>query len=194
MQKPSVVLASGSRHRADLLKRILPDFTIDSPDVDERLLENESADRYVTRLAQKKAYAVLDRHPESLIIGSDQACVLRDRILGKPADHQAAVNQLLQASGRVVTFVTGVCLLNTADETAQVDVVPFRVRFRRLEADQVERYLAREPAYDAAGSFHSEGLGISLFDRMEGGDPTALVGLPLIRLVSLFRDQGLVIP
>lgn len=194
MAHSRVVLASGSRHRVQLLQRLLPEFSTDAPDIDERVGADETADRYVTRLAEEKARAVADRYPDCLIIGSDQACVLRDRILGKPADHEAAVQQLLNSSGRVVTFLTGVCVLNTATGSSHVDVVPFRVRFRRLTRETIERYLAREPAYDAAGSFHSEGLGIALFERLEGADPTALVGLPLIRLVTMLHEEGLTLP
>ncbi|WP_290652264.1 Maf family protein [Aquisalimonas sp.] len=194
MEQARVVLASGSRHRQQLLRRLFIDFEVDPPDVDESLREVETADRYVTRLAERKARAVAGRHPHSLVIGSDQAAVLRDRILGKPPSHEAAVEQLLGASGQVVTFLTGLCLLNTHTQSVHVDVVPFRVRFRRLSPATVERYLAREPAYDAAGSFHSEGLGISLFERLEGADPTALVGLPLIRLVSMLAAEGLELP
>lgn len=194
MEQARVVLASGSPHRQQLLRRLLIDFEVDPPDVDESLGDVETADRYVIRLAERKARAVAGRHPHSLVIGCDQAAVLRDRILGKPTSHDAAVEQLLGASGQVVTFLTGLCLLNTHTQSIQVDVVPFRVRFRRLSPAAVERYLAREPAYDAAGSFHSEGLGISLFARLEGADPTALVGLPLIRLVSMLASEGLELP
>ena len=194
MSLPAVVLASGSPHRQTLLRRLLDDFTVEPPDIDESVHPGETADRYVTRLAEAKAQALAARHDSALIIGSDQACVLQDRILGKPADHAQAVEQLLEASGRVVTFLTGLCLLNARTGMRQVDVVPFRVRFRRLEKEAIERYLAREPAYDAAGSFHSEGLGIALFERLEGADPTALVGLPLIRLVSMLAEEGVDIP
>lgn len=194
MAHSRVVLASGSRHRVQLLQRLLLEFTTDAPDIDESVGAGETGDRYVTRLAETKARAVADRHPDSLIIGSDQACVLGDYILGKPGDHEDAVQQLLNSSGRIVTFLTGVCLLNTATDATQVDVVPFRVRFRRLTRETVERYLEREPAYDAAGSFHSEGLGITLFERLEGADPTALVGLPLIRLVTMLQEEGLTLP
>ncbi|MDN3518467.1 nucleoside triphosphate pyrophosphatase [Aquisalimonas lutea] len=194
MTHPQLVLASGSPHRATLLRRLFAEFRVDPPDVDESRAPEETADRYVTRLADVKARAVSARHPDSLVIGSDQACVLGDRILGKPASHREAVSQLLEASGSTVTFVTGLCVANTATGAAQVDVVPVRVRFRRLNEGLVERYLAREPAYDSAGSFHAEGLGISLFERIEGGDPTALVGLPLIRLVSMLAAEGVEVP
>lgn len=194
MTHPPIVLASGSPHRAALLRRLFGEFHVDPPDVDESREPEETADRYVTRLAETKARAVSGRHPESLVIGSDQACVLGEQILGKPASHRDAVTQLLEASGRTVTFVTGLCVTNTATGNIQVDVVPVRVRFRRLTKEPVERYLAREPAYDSAGSFHAEGLGISLFERIEGGDPTALVGLPLIRLVSMLAAESVEVP
>lgn len=194
MTHPAIVLASGSPHRAALLRRLFAEFHVDAPDVDESREPEETADRYVTRLAEIKARAVSGRHPDSLVIGSDQACVLGEQILGKPASHREAVAQLLEASGRTVTFVTGLCIINTTTGDSQVDVVPVRVRFRRLTEEPVERYLAREPAYDSAGSFHAEGLGISLFERIEGGDPTALVGLPLIRLVSMMAAEGVEVP
>lgn len=194
MNQPRVVLASGSMHRRALLERLLEQFRIDAPDIDETPGVGETADRYVTRLAEAKARAVAPDHPQSLIIGSDQACVLKEEILGKPGGHAQAVAQLRNASGRIVTFLTGLCLLNTDTGSCQVDVVPFRVRFRRLSDEAIERYLAREPAYDAAGSFHSEGLGIALFERLEGADPTALVGLPLIRLVGMLAEEGVELP
>ncbi len=194
MNQPRVVLASGSMHRRALLERLLEEFQVDAPDIDETPGVGETADRYVTRLAEAKARAVAADHPQSLIIGSDQACVLKEKILGKPGGHAQAVAQLRNASGRIVTFLTGLCLLNTDTGSCQVDVVPFRVRFRRLSDEAIERYLAREPAYDAAGSFHSEGLGIALFERLEGADPTALVGLPLIRLVGMLAEEGVELP
>ena len=194
MNQPRIVLASGSTHRRALLQRLLDQFQIDAPNIDETPGVDETADRYVTRLAEAKARAVATDHPQSLIIGSDQACVFKEQILGKPAGHREAVEQLRNASGRIVTFVTGLCLLNTDTGACQVDVVPFRVRFRRLSDEALERYLAREPAYDAAGSFHSEGLGIALFERLEGADPSALVGLPLIRLVSMLAEEGVELP
>ncbi len=194
MTQRSIVLASGSVHRSALLHRLLADFAVDPPEIDESGRGDEAPEAYVQRLAREKAWAVAERHPGALVIGSDQTCALGPRLLGKPGDHAAAVEQLLALSGQTVVFHTGLCLLDAAVDTAAVEVVATRATFRPLDRETVERYLAREPALDAAGSFHSEGLGIALLDRMETGDPTALVGLPLIRLAALLRRQGVPVP
>jgi septum formation protein len=191
MARRELVLASTSRYRRELLSRLGARFSALAPDIDETPLPGEFPDRLVRRLAEAKARAVAPSCPGALVIGSDQVAVLDGERVGKPGTHARAVDQLLRASGRRMEFLTGLCLLDLTTGTCQVDVVPFAVQFRPLDRDRVERYLARERPYDAAGSFKSEGLGIALFERMEGEDPTALVGLPLIRLTSMLAEAGL---
>lgn len=188
-----LVLGSSSPYRRDLLGRLAIPFQCHSPDVDETALPGESADEMVLRLSRLKAEAVARSHPGALIIGSDQCAELDGRILGKPGDHAAAVTQLRAASGREVVFHTGLCLLNARTGCVQTACTPFRVRFRTLDSTMIEDYLQREKPYDCAGSFKSEGLGIALFDAMTGEDPTALVGLPLIALTTMLRDEGVTV-
>ncbi|WP_455202370.1 Maf family protein, partial [Kaarinaea lacus] len=138
--------------------------------------------------------AVAKRHPAALIIGSDQVAVLNKQILGKPHTHDNAVQQLKAASGKRIEFLTGLCLYNSATQQAQVACVPFTVHFRQLDDDQIERYLKQDQPYNSAGSFKSEGLGISLFEKLEGDDPNTLVGLPLIELVRMLKNEGIDIP
>jgi MAF protein len=189
-----LVLGSTSPFRRELLQRLGLEFHIAAPQIDESRLAGESPERLVARLAVQKARAVADAYPDALIIGSDQVAEIDGEILGKPGTRENAIAQLLQASGRTVTFHTGLCLLNAASDTAQVFVEPFRVHFRALTRAQVERYLDREQPYGCAGSFKSEGLGISLFSRLEGDDPNALIGLPLIRLVEMLEKEGISVP
>lgn len=190
---PPVCLASTSPYRRELLSRLNIAFTTLTPKVDETCLAGEDAGSLVRRLAEAKARAVSGAH-RGLIIGSDQVATLAGDILGKPGDHEQARDQLQQLSGRTVTFLTGLCLLNSLSGQLQLDVVPFRVHFRTLSMAQIERYLEHDRPYDCAGSFKSEGLGITLFERMEGDDPTALIGLPLIRLTGMFELAGVTLP
>jgi MAF protein len=194
MPPPTIVLASTSPFRRELLGRLGIAFETDSPQVDETRLEGENAWQMVARLAELKARAVASRHASGLIIGSDQCAVLDDRILGKPGTHERAREQLRELSGRQVVFLTGLCLIDAATGRAQSDIVPFTVVFRELTGEQIERYLAAERPYGCAGSFKSEGLGIALFERLLGEDPTALIGLPLIRLVDMLAREGVVLP
>ncbi len=189
-----VILASGSPYRRQLLDRLGLPYSAQAPDVDETPSRDESPDAYVERLARKKAEALAGEHPDALIIGSDQAAVIDGHILGKPRTKARAQAQLIRASGRTVEFLTGIALLDTRSGKLQSDVVPFRVHFRQLDPTAVDRYLEREQPYDCAGSFKAEGLGIVLFERMEGDDPTALIGLPLIRLTGMLQDAGLNLP
>jgi MAF protein len=159
--------------------------------VDESPRPGESPQVLVLRLAEAKARAVAREFPDALIIGSDQVACIDDRILGKPVTRQRAIAQLEQASGRCVVFQTGLCLLNAVTGRAQTLVEPFRVHFRPLTRARVEAYLDREQPYNCAGSFKSEGLGVALFERLEGDDPSALIGLPLIRLVTLLSAECL---
>jgi MAF protein len=187
----TLVLASSSPYRRLLLERLGLPFETAGPDVDERRLAGEAPEAMVRRLSEAKARALADRFPSALIIGSDQCAVTeRGEVLGKPGDPERAAAQLRAASGRSVRFLTGLCLLDAATGTAQADVVPFTVYFRVLSEDEIRAYLKRERPFDCAGSFRSEGLGIALFRRMEGDDPNALVGLPLIRLVDMLKTAG----
>lgn len=186
-----LVLASTSPYRKELLQRLGLKFTITAPNVDETRQPGEAPEHLVRRLAEEKARAVAERFPGALIIGSDQVAVIGAEILTKPGTHENAVGQLQRCSGQSVTFLNGLCLLNTRSEIAQTEVVPFRVHFRSLSAAQIENYLRREQPYNCAGSFKSEGLGIALFERLEGEDPAALIGLPLIRLTRMLEAEGM---
>lgn len=192
---PALLLASSSPYRRELLERLQLPFTWQSPSIDETRLEDESGTDLVKRLAEEKARALADRHPDHLIIGSDQVAVLGNgEILGKPHDLPRAQQQLRAASGSSVTFLTGLALLNSNTGQCQVDCVPFTVHFRPLSDERILRYLQREQPFDCAGSFKSEGLGISLFRSTEGKDATSLIGLPLIRLVDMLLNEGVEIP
>ncbi|NLC09540.1 MAG: septum formation inhibitor Maf [Gammaproteobacteria bacterium] len=189
-----LVLASSSVYRRELLQRLQLPFTSCSPNIDERPLADETPQMLVQRLAVAKARALRAQFLQHLIIGSDQVAVLDGQILGKPSTAAAAIAQLTAASGRSVTFYTGLCLLDSASGTIQVDCVPFTVHFRTLSPEQVSRYIEREQPLDCAGSFKSEGLGISLFRATEGEDATSLIGLPLIRLCDMLSKAGIIIP
>ena len=189
-----LLLASSSVYRRDLLSRLRLPFTCSSPDIDESHRPGESALELVQRLSLEKAQALAASHPAHLIIGSDQVAVLNGQIIGKPHTFDKARQQLLNASGASVSFLTGLTLLNSQTGHYQTDCVPFTVHMRHLSAEQIERYLHAEEPYDCAGSFKAEGLGVSLFQRTEGDDATSLVGLPLIRLVDMLLAQGVAIP
>ena len=189
-----LVLASSSPYRRELLQRLQLPFTCCNPNIDERPLADETPEVLVQRLAVAKARALRAQFLQHLIIGSDQLAVLDGQILGKPSTAAAAIAQLTAASGRSVTFYTGLCLLDSASGTIQVDCVPFTVHFRTLSPAQISRYIEREQPLDCAGSFKSEGLGISLFRATEGEDATSLIGLPLIRLCDMLSQAGIIIP
>ena len=192
---PTLVLASTSPYRKQLLDRLGLSYQTLSPSVDETARLGESAQTLVKRLAKAKALSVATHFPNALIIGSDQVAVLphqshrQGEILGKPGSHQAAVAQLRQASGKRVDFYTGLCVYNSRTQKIRRTVVPYHVTFRVLSDDLIEGYLLREKPYNCAGSFKSEGLGIVLFKRMQGKDPTALIGLPLIALRRLLQQE-----
>lgn len=188
-----LVLASTSPYRRELLNRLGVAFDVSAPDVDESRLPGERPEALVRRLAEAKARAVGLYHTEALIIGSDQVAVIDGEILGKPGAHEAAAGQLRRLSGRRVTFLTGLCLLNSVTGHVQLEVIPFHVIFRELTDGMIENYLRREQPYNCAGSFKSEGLGIALFERLEGDDPTALIGLPLIRLSRMLEAEGIAV-
>ncbi|MFJ7885258.1 Maf family protein [Pseudomonas sp. NPDC096917] len=189
-----LLLASSSVYRRDLLSRLRLPFSCSSPNIDESHRPGESALELVKRLSLEKAQALAGSHPAHLIIGSDQVAVLNEQIIGKPHTFDKARQQLLNASGASVTFLTGLTLLNSQTGRSQTDYVPFTVHMRTLTTEQIERYLHTEEPYDCAGSFKAEGLGVSLFQRTEGDDATSLVGLPLIRLVDMLLAQGVDIP
>ncbi|MCV4268799.1 Maf family protein [Pseudomonas capsici] len=191
---PSLLLASSSPYRRELLERLRLPFVCKSPDIDESRHPQESAIDLVQRLAREKAQALASDFQDHLIIGSDQVAVLGDRILGKPHTFERALEQLSAASGTTVTFLTGLALLNSRTGHCQVDCVPFSVHMRNLDRDSIERYLHAEQPFDCAGSFKAEGLGVSLFRSTEGSDATSLIGLPLIRLVDMLINEGVSIP
>ena len=186
-----LVLASTSVFRRQLLDRLQLTYETDSPAVDEAPLADEALDQMVIRLAIAKARAVAARHPNALIIGSDQSAELDGRKLGKPGGYDQAFMQLQQASGKRIVFKTGLCLLNSQTDQMQTACVDYTVVFRRLSDTQIDAYLKRDQPWQCAGSFKSEGLGIALFERFEGDDPTALIGLPLIQLTAMLEQQGL---
>ena len=186
---PALVLASSSRFRRELLERLGLPFECISPDVDESARPGETAGALAARLAQSKAEAVLAVRPDAVVIGSDQVGERAGEHLGKPGTPAANVEQLLRSAGQSVVFHTGLSVMDAT--RTEVDVVEFRVDFRDFDRPEAERYVQAEPAHDCAGGFRSEARGIALFERMRGDDPTALVGLPLIRLCQALRGFGL---
>ena len=188
---PRLILASTSIYRRDLLARLGLAFDTVSPEVDEAPTPGEDADTLAARLAREKAHAVARRYPEAVVIGSDQVASLDGEIIGKPGNKVCNIEQLSKASGRTVTFSTAVAVCQWGAALERHCVVPFNVHFRPLGRAEIEAYVDREPAFDCAGGFKAEGLGISLFERLEGEDPTALIGLPLIALTTRLRDFGI---
>lgn len=186
---PSLILASTSPYRKLLLEKLGLPFECAAPEVDELALPGESPRQLVLRLAQAKAQALATRFPAHLIIGSDQVCVIGGKITGKPHTEENARQQLSAASGHVVTFYTGLALYNSASGALQTECEPFDVHFRHLTAAEIANYVRLEQPLNCAGSFKSEGLGIALFERLEGRDPNTLVGLPLIALGKMLRNE-----
>lgn len=186
-----LVLASTSPFRKALLERLQVVFQCDSPDIDETPLAGESVENMVVRLAKLKAEKVADKYPDALIIGSDQSAELDGKSLSKPGNFENAVKQLQRASGRQIVFQTGLCLLNTRSGNVQTACVPYSVVFKTLSQNMIEHYLQKEQPYNCAGSFRSEGLGIALFEKFEGEDPNALIGLPLIKLIAMLEHEGI---
>ena len=191
---PRIILASTSPYRRDLLKKLGLPFECATPGIDESRRRNESAQTLASRLAQEKAVAIANQSGEGLIIGSDQAATLDGILIGKPGSREAAIDQLLHSSGRTVEFHTAVCVTQAETGISRGLVDLCRVTFRPLTDDQIKRYLDADQPYDCAGSFKSEGLGISLMEKIEGNDPNALVGLPLINLIRLLDSFGVQIP
>ena len=185
-----VVLASSSPYRRELLGRLRLDFEVDVPAVDETRLADETPAALVQRLARDKAAVVASRQPDALVIGCDQVATMGDEALGKPGSFERNVEQLLQLSGQTVQFLVGLCVINTCNGSEQLEVVPFDIGFRSLSRAQIEAYVRREQPLDCAAGVRSEGLGIALFEHMSG-DPSALIGLPLVRLVTMLANEGL---
>jgi septum formation protein len=185
-----LVLASTSIYRRELLERLQIPFQTADPDVDEAPLSGENAKRTSWRLSREKAQAVSAHFPDALIIGSDQVALLDGQQIGKPLTHENAVLQLRAMRGKTVAFYTALTLLDTRSGDMQTEVAENRVSFREFSDSEIESYLRKEQPYHCAGSAKSEGLGIALISRMEGDDPNALVGLPLILLVDMLKKQG----
>lgn len=188
-----LILASTSPFRRELLGRLGLPFEVADPQADESPLPDEAPEAIALRLSEAKARAVAKLYPDALIIGSDQVATVDGVIFGKPGTHERAVEQLRALSGKTVNFYTGLCLLNARSGVAQVRGIPMLVAFRTLSDLEIENYLRREPAYNCAGSAKSEGLGIALLSSMRGDDPNALVGLPLIALCDMLRQQGVAV-
>lgn len=188
---PQLILASTSPWRRALLEKLAIPFECAAPEVDETPLPGEAPRHLALRLAQKKAQSLAHRYPSHLIIGSDQICVLDGEITGKPLTEENARQQLLKARGNIVTFYTGLALYNSATGHLQTEVEPFDVHFRHLSETEIEDYVRKERPLHCAGSFKSEGLGIALFERLEGRDPNTLIGLPLIALCQMLRREDM---
>lgn len=191
-----IILASSSMYRRTLLERVCKDFQCVSPNIDESRLENETVETMVKRLACEKSLAVstlvdtfADTTPK-LIIGSDQAAEFENKVVGKPKSHENAVEHLLSVAGKQITLHTGIALYNTQTKQMQSSVVPFIVKYRKYNRKMVERYLSLDKPYDCAGSLKAESHGILLIEKMQGDDPNALIGLPLIELTTMFANEN----
>ena len=189
--RPPLILASTSRYRRELLSRLRLPFEVVAPGVDETALAGETPAALAERLSRAKADAVAALHPGAVVIGSDQVCELDGEAFGKPGTHERAVRQLERLSGQRAVFHTSVCVVRRDIGYERHAAAPVRVHFRRLHADEIEHYLRTEQPYDCAGSAKCETLGISLLEAIESDDPTALVGLPLIRTARLLREAGI---
>lgn len=189
----NLILASSSIYRRELLTHLQIPFTCISPDLDETPLSNELPQQTALRLAQEKAKKVGVTHTDALIIGCDQVATLDNQQLGKPLNHDNATRQLRMMRGREVTFHSALCLYNANTGNMQAEVVPYVVKFRNLTDAQIESYLLKEQPYHCAGSAKSEGLGIAIIEKMIGEDPNALIGLPMIALVTMLQNEGLAV-
>ncbi len=187
----ALILGSTSRYRRELLQRLRVPFEVVSPDMDETPLANEAPQALATRLALAKAKAVAALHPNAVVIGSDQVADLNGEPLGKPGTHERAVLQLQRMRGQTVVFQTAVSVVCQASGFEQSELAQIKVRFRELSDAAIEAYLRAEEPYDCAGSAKSEGLGIALLDAIDNDDPTALIGLPMIRTARLLRAAGI---
>ena len=189
--QPTLILGSTSRYRRELLTRLRVPFDVVSPDVDETPQPNETPQALACRLALAKAQAVAQQQPHAVVIGSDQVADLNGEPLGKPGTHERAVLQLQRMRGQTVVFQTAVAVVCQARQFAQTELAQIKVRFRDLSDAEIETYLRLEEPYDCAGSAKSEGLGIALLDAIDNDDPTALIGLPMIRTARLLRAAGI---
>jgi septum formation protein len=189
-----LVLASSSRYRRDLLARLRFSFEVAAPAVDETPQDGETAQALALRLASAKAHAVRYDWPDALIIGSDQVAVVDNAFLDKPGNFENALAQLLRMRGKAVQFFTALCLLNTRTANARIALAPVTVHMREFSDEEATRYLRAEEPYDCAGSARIEGLGITLVAKLEGEDPSALIGLPLIALCGMLRNEGVTLP
>ncbi len=188
--KQTLILASSSEYRRQLLQKLLIPFNCISPKIDETALDGEKPQETALRLAQEKAKKIGNEYPHALVIGCDQVATLDGEQLGKPLNHNNATMQLQKMRGSEVVFHSALCLYNAATGNMQAEVVPYLVKFRQLSDDQIESYLTKEQPYHCAGSAKSEGLGIALIERMLGEDPNALIGLPLIKLINMLQNEG----
>lgn len=188
--KQALILASSSIFRRELLQRLQVPFSTVAPHVDEAVLKNEAPQDTALRLSKDKAKKIGAEYPHALIIGCDQVATLHDEQLGKPLNHNTATKQLQTMRGKEVTFHSALCLYNAETGNMQEDVVPYVVKFRNLSDEQIESYLTKEQPYHCAGSAKSEGLGIALMESMVGEDPNALIGLPLIKLITMLQNEG----
>ena len=189
-----LVLASASRYRRELLERLRIPFEVDAADIDESRLPTETPLQLVSRLAREKAAHVAHRHHAACVIGADQIAVCRDEVLGKPGNAARNIAQLQRASGQTLRFLTAACLVRSKGELCEEHVDETNVRFRELSEAEISRYVDLERPYDCAGGFKCEGLGITLLERIDSRDPTALIGLPLIWLSGALRRAGVSLP
>jgi len=189
--RPPLILASTSRYRRELLGRLRLPFDVVAPGVGESPLAGEGPADLARRLSRAKARAVAERHTDAVVIGSDQVCELAGEALGKPGTHERALEQLRRLSGQRAVFHTSVCVVRQSIGYESEAVAPVVVRFRELRSDEIEHYLRAETPYDCAGSAKCETLGIALLESIESDDPTALVGLPLIRTARMLREAGI---
>lgn len=189
-----LILASSSKYRKLLLQRFGIPFDCFSPEIDETAQDNESPYDLVARLAAQKAGIVSRQHPQAVVIGSDQMAVFDGRLIGKPGNHRAALEQLTSISGEVVEFLTAVSVQSRESGFAEQYTDCTRVCFRTLQQEEIERYLEAEKPFDCAGAFKAESMGMVLFERIISDDPTALIGLPLIRTAAMLRRAGLQLP
>ena len=191
MTSVQIVLASSSPFRRELLMRLGIPFTTDNPSIDETPLPAEKPEETALRLSRSKALAVAERYPDGLIIGSDQVAFFGTHVFGKPGTHSKAKEQLRAMSGQTVNFFTGLCVLNSQQGKIHLHGEPTLVTFRSLTEVQIENYLIKEKPYNCAGSAKSEGLGIAIIEKIQGNDPNALIGLPLIALCKLLAMEGI---
>ena len=188
--KPTLILASSSPFRQQLLTKFNLPFQSFSPDIDESPIAAETPEQLVARLSEQKARVAKQHYSEGLVIGSDQVAVFNDTILGKPHTKENAIKQLSSFSGHTVTFLTGLSVFDIQSDKSITTVVPFDVTFKTLTLEQINAYCDAEQPYNCAGSFKSEGLGICLFEKLSGDDPNTLIGLPLITLTKVLAEFG----